>query len=60
MLGGGGPPLGRPENHQDGEVGDSGVQEAVEGVVGRLQVEEHLAHLGVVQLVRGGHAAQSL
>lgn len=40
--------------------GGSGVQKAVEGVVGRLQVEEHLAHLGVVQLVRGGHAAQSL
>lgn len=29
----------------------SGVQEAVEGIVGRLQVKEHLAHLGVIQLV---------
>lgn len=40
--------------------GGSGVQEAVEGVVGRLQVEEHLAHLGIVQLVGGRHAAQGL
>lgn len=29
----------------------SGVEEAVEGVVGRLQVEQHLPDLGVVQLV---------
>lgn len=39
---------------------DSGVQEPVEGIVGRLQVKEHLAHLGVVQLVRCRHAAQRL
>lgn len=36
------------------------MQEAVEGVVGRLQVKEHLAHLGVIQLIRGRHAAQGL
>ena len=35
-----------------------GVEEAVEGVVGRFQVKEHLADLGVVQLVRRRHAAQ--
>lgn len=29
----------------------SGVQETVEGIVGRFQIKEHLAHLGVVQLV---------
>lgn len=38
----------------------SGVQEAVEGVVGRLQVKQHLAHLGVIQLVGRRHAAQGL
>lgn len=43
-----------------GQGPGSGVQEAVEGVVGGLQVEEHLAHLVVVQLVGGGHAAQGL
>lgn len=36
------------------------MQEAVEGVVGRLQVKEHLAHLGVIQLIGGRHAAQGL
>lgn len=39
---------------------DSGVQEAVEGVVGGLQVKQHLAHLVVVQLVGRRHAAQGL
>lgn len=39
--------------------GLGGVQEAIEGVVGRLQVEEHLPHLRVIQLIRGRHAAQS-
>lgn len=29
----------------------SGVEEAVEGVVGRFQVEQHLPHLGVVELI---------
>lgn len=42
------------------EAAGSGVQEAVESVVGRLQVEEHLAYLGVIQLVGGGHAAEGL
>lgn len=34
------------------------MEEAVEGVVGRLQVKEHLAHLIIIQLIRGRHAAQ--
>ena len=35
-----------------------GVQEAVEGIVGRLQVKQHLAHLIIIQLVWGWHAAE--
>lgn len=35
-----------------------GVKEAVEGIVGRLQVKEHLAHLIIIQLVWGRHAAE--
>lgn len=35
-----------------------GVEEAVEGIVGRLQIKEHLAHLIIIQLVWGRHAAE--
>lgn len=44
------PPPGPPESlpPQTPGQGASGMQEAVEGVVGRLQVKEHLAHLGVI------------
>lgn len=35
-----------------------GVEEAVEGVVGRLQIKQHLAHLIIVQLIWGWHAAE--
>lgn len=31
--------------------GLGGMKEAVEGIVGRLQVKEHLAHLVIIQLV---------
>ena len=52
----------RGEHWESGRGGTptalGGVEEAVEGVVGRLQVKEHLADLGVVQLVRRRHAAQ--
>lgn len=34
------------------------VEEAVEGVVGRLKIKQHLAHLVIIQLVRGRHAAE--
>lgn len=34
------------------------VQEAVEGIVGRLQIEQHLANLIIIQLIWGRHAAQ--
>lgn len=35
-----------------------GVEEAVEGIVGRLQIKQHLAHLIIIQLVWGWHAAE--
>lgn len=35
-----------------------GVEEAVEGIVGRLQIKQHLAYLTVIQLVWGRHAAE--
>ena len=35
-----------------------GVEEAVEGIVGRLQVKQHLAHLVIIQFVWGRHAAE--
>ena len=57
LLGGAERPLLRGEGR---EARDSGVQEAVEGIVGRLQVEQHLEHLGVIQLVGRRHAAQGL
>lgn len=35
-----------------------GVEEAVEGIVGGLQIKEHLAYLTVIQLIGGRHAAE--
>lgn len=35
-----------------------GVEEAVEGIVGGLQIKEHLAYLTVIQLIGGWHAAE--
>lgn len=35
-----------------------GVEETVKGVVGRFQIEQHLPHLTVIQLVWGRHAAE--
>lgn len=35
-----------------------GVEEAVEGIVGRLQVKQHLANLIIIQLVWSWHAAK--
>ena len=36
---------------QGGEMFLVGVEEAVEGIVGRLQVKQHLAHLIIIQFV---------
>lgn len=36
------------------------MQKAVEGIVGRLQVKQHLTHLGIVQLIGSRHATQGL
>lgn len=33
------------------------VQESIKGVVGRFQVKQHLANLGVIQFIRRRHAA---
>lgn len=36
------------------------MQKSVEGTVGRLQVQQHLTHLGIVQLIGSRHATQGL
>lgn len=48
-------------NQEGAAVPDgSGVEEAVEGVVGRFQVEQHLPDLGIIQLIRRRHPAERL